>query len=206
MAVVVAKASTGLACISAARTALAKASTIDDVKQIRDKAEAIRMYVRAAGESLQVQNAAADIKLRAERKIGGMLSDMDDKGSHGGNRKSSDTMSLESLGIDKKQSSRWQLASSLPEDEYDSLVIRSVENGTELTQSLVLRAAKGMSIATKGRVVMESSVVDTFDLVGELRECIGSFIDRFGSDRLQILHDVLCSEMNVIKELINGSN
>lgn len=193
----------GLACISAAKSALAKASTIDDVKEIRDKAEAIRMYVRAAGESLQVQNAAADIKLRAERKAGEMLSAMELKP---GKKPIGDTMSLIELGIDKKQSSRWQLAASLPEDDYESLVLKSQENGTELTQSLVLRAAKGLAESVNEIKEPKSVTVDSFDLVGELRECISEFIDRFGSDRLEILHDVLCSETRLIKELIDGSN
>lgn len=197
--------SKGIALLASARTALAEASTLDDVKQIRDKAEAIRMYVRSAGESLQVQNAAADIKLRAERKIGEMLRDME-KAKH--RHSTGDTMSpvkLEELGVTKKQSSRWQLAASLPEEDYELLVLRAVSSGTELTQSLVLRAAKGLvSVEKEPQVTEEATISDTFDLVGDLRECIVAFIDKFGSERWQILHDVLCSEANVVKELING--
>lgn len=77
------------------------------------------MYVRAAGESLQVQNAAADIKLRAERKIGEMLSPME-KNKGGRPSETGDTMSpvlLDDLGISKNQSSRWQLSSKVSESE-----------------------------------------------------------------------------------------
>ena len=48
--------------------ALAEAKTIDEIKTIRDKAEAVRQYARSASLGLQIQNYAAEVKLRAERK------------------------------------------------------------------------------------------------------------------------------------------
>jgi len=54
-----------LSKISAAKNALSKASTMDEVLDIRDKAEAIRVYMRASRASLEVQNQAADIRLGA---------------------------------------------------------------------------------------------------------------------------------------------
>jgi len=53
-----------------ARRELALAVSIDEVKQLRDKAEAIRQYIRQQGASLEMQNQAAEIKIRAERRIG----------------------------------------------------------------------------------------------------------------------------------------
>ena len=54
----------------AARDALAAATTIEDVREIHDQAEAARVYARSAAMGLEVQNHAAEIKLRAERKAG----------------------------------------------------------------------------------------------------------------------------------------
>jgi hypothetical protein len=56
-----------------------------------------------------------EIKLRVERRAGELLGEMDGKGSHGGDRKSSRTMRLENFGITKSQSSRWQTEASVPE-------------------------------------------------------------------------------------------
>jgi len=53
-----------------AKNAIAICKDIDEVKQIRDKAEALRAYAKQAKEGLVVQNNIADIKLRAERRIG----------------------------------------------------------------------------------------------------------------------------------------
>jgi hypothetical protein len=68
---------TTLSRISEARKALTAAKSLDDVLQIRDQAEALRVYVKAAADSLEAANAAAEIKLRAERKAGEMLAAMD---------------------------------------------------------------------------------------------------------------------------------
>ena len=47
-----------------------------------------------------------------------MLAAMEGKGEHGGDRKSSDIVSLENIGITKKQSSRWQMEAKLDEDVF----------------------------------------------------------------------------------------
>lgn len=43
------------------------------MKLIRDKAEALRQYIRQQKGSLEMQNQCAEIKLRAERRAGEML-------------------------------------------------------------------------------------------------------------------------------------
>jgi len=62
----------------------------------------------SAGESLLLQNQAAELKLRAERKAGGLLADMDlNKGTAAPGRSNTMLPRLEDLGITKIQSSRW---------------------------------------------------------------------------------------------------
>lgn len=50
---------------------------MDDIKSIRDKAEAARNYAKAAKLGLEIQNQAATIKLEAERKAGQVLHGME---------------------------------------------------------------------------------------------------------------------------------
>lgn len=132
-----------LSKISAAKIALAQASTFEDVLDIRDKAASIQVYVRAANEGLDVQNQAAEIRLRAERRAGEMLAAMEKAKPPG--KKIGDNVSpnsLESIGITKKQSSRWQMEAKLDEDEFEEIVNECAEEKKELTQSLVLAKAK----------------------------------------------------------------
>ena len=66
-------------------------------------------------ESLVMQNHCAEIKIRAERRAGEMLREMD---LHGGDRKSKlhdATLKLDDLGINRTQSSRWQSIAGMPE-------------------------------------------------------------------------------------------
>jgi hypothetical protein len=68
---------TTLVWFNRAREPLAQAKSLDEVKSIRDKAEALRVYIKQAGESLAMQNWGAEIKLRAERRAGELLGAMD---------------------------------------------------------------------------------------------------------------------------------
>ena len=136
---------TGLVKFDAAIYAIAKARSVDEVKDIRDKAEAARTYAKQAGISLQGQNMLAEIKIRAERKAGEILAAMPGKGKQGGDRKSTTTMgvdTLKELGITDNQSSRWQAEATVPDKEFEEHVKEITEAGKELTSASVQRLAR----------------------------------------------------------------
>jgi hypothetical protein len=103
-----------------ARIAVAKAVDLDEVKNIRDKAEALRVYARQAKESADMERQCAIIRLRAERRIGELLA----KTVQPGNFKLSPrvTIRLSELGITRNQSSRWQTAATLPAADFERYV------------------------------------------------------------------------------------
>lgn len=128
-----------------ARHELELASTIDEVKKIRDQAEALRQYARQQKLSLEMQNRCAEIKIRAERRAGDILSDMDKHppGPPSGDRShdGTDPPRLVDLGISKNQSSRWQSIASIPEDEFEERVEEIKRKNGELTSREFLSLA-----------------------------------------------------------------
>jgi len=120
----------------AAFKALEAARSTDEVKKIRDKAEALRAYAFMA-KNRQLETDAAEIRIRAERRLGEMLQNQKaiqglNRGAAAGGKKESPrgsflelrdlTPRLTDIGIDKKLSSRAQQFASIPEGDFQSLV------------------------------------------------------------------------------------
>jgi N6-adenosine-specific RNA methylase IME4 len=62
-----------LAKLDNAKLAIYTAQNLDEIKEIRDQAEAARYYVKAAGLGKDMADRCAEIRLRAERRAGEML-------------------------------------------------------------------------------------------------------------------------------------
>jgi hypothetical protein len=74
---------------------------LDDIREVIDQAEALRLYFRKATDGLEIQNRAAEIKLRADRRAGELLQEID-RAHRGGDRRSKSragTLKLADLGI-----------------------------------------------------------------------------------------------------------
>lgn len=138
--------STALVRFDAARMALAEARNIDEVKAVRDKAEALRLYARQAGESLEMQNDIAEIKLRAERRAGELLkevervpgtrTDLTSRHDDAGYR-----AQIANAGIAEPTARRWQAIADVPEPVFEQHIETVKSRGDELTSAGVLRIA-----------------------------------------------------------------
>lgn len=142
---------------------LAEARTLDKVKHIIDVAEAARTYARAAKLGLESLNNAAEIKLRAERKAGELLKQLE-RGS-GGDRKSEKikNSSVENLiseyrevlteqEIPNTTAFRWQTVASIPEKQFEKHIAEVIQTGGELTTAGLLKAAKAPHVSQNGGV------------------------------------------------------
>jgi N6-adenosine-specific RNA methylase IME4 len=115
---------TALIKYETARAALAEARTLDEVKDIRDKAEAIRAYARMAKDQ-QLEIDATEIRVRAMRRIGEMMEDgKDERAGHGGDRKSKDSEkplkpTLAEAGIDKNLAHQARQLAAMTEEEFE---------------------------------------------------------------------------------------
>src|ERR1017187_10299191 len=140
----------------AAKKALALASRVDEVKNIRDRAEAVRVYATQARD-YDLQNRAATIRLLAERRAGQLLIDMEkNPGTRGDGRPRKDgtvkrrysqanaiSPTLEELNISKVQSSKWQrLARLVDDDTFEEALNRAKDMFGELTTAGVLRMVR----------------------------------------------------------------
>jgi len=140
-----------LAKLSAANRALAQASTIIEVKQIMDVAEAARTYARAAKLGLEAANHAAEVKLRAERKAGELLAQLER--SNGGRPAENSFQAGTSFSeyrevltendIAPTTAHRWQTVATVPDEVFEELIAETVNAGDkELTSALALRKAQ----------------------------------------------------------------
>lgn len=154
----------------AARRALAAAHRVDEVKAIRDKAEAVRVYAKQARD-LDMQNMAAEIRIRAERRAGELLAEIaKNPGSRGEgrprkdgarNRRSSAPTAyppkLEDIGVTRDQSSKWQRLANLIDDAtFERALTQAKEKNGELTTAALLREIK--EITRPAGVVVEPDI------------------------------------------------
>ena len=125
-----------------AKRALAEARSIDEVKQVRDKAVMLRLYAQLAGD-FEMQNWAAEIRFRAEIRAGEMISQTErNRGGRPAENQSSQTTglppTLAELGITRDQSSTWQMLARIPAGKIETLIARAKEHNEEFTTGGVL--------------------------------------------------------------------
>jgi hypothetical protein len=131
---------TTLTCLESASRVLAEAKNISQVKDIRDRAEAIRHYVKERDLGIQAQNDAAELKLRAERRLGELLSEMPkNRGSQGKGVRCHDatTPTLDEIGLDKHDSHRCQRIASLDQSTFEEHITTTRAAEKELTTASV---------------------------------------------------------------------
>lgn len=106
--------------------AIAEAYETDEVKGIRDKAMALEAYFRQA-KNTEAERRACEIRLRAERKAGALLSEME-KSKGGRPQKTPDNPvgsseyrdAVRSTGINEKTAERWQQLAQVPDHEFEA--------------------------------------------------------------------------------------
>lgn len=132
---------TGLIHFNRARQELQKAKTIDVVIAIRNAAAEIRLRAeRRAGEMLQKAKESGD-----RAKPTDMLSRGNINVTTGKNGNIDITVSpatLAEIGVTKMQASRWQSIATIPEVQFEQIIRETIEANRELTQRALLKVAQ----------------------------------------------------------------
>jgi hypothetical protein len=120
---------------------LAACNSIDDIKSIREKGEAVRHYAKTAKAGLELQNRAAELKLRAERRAGELLRALELRGGDRVSERAGSRPTLAQLDLTKSQSARWQKLAAIPEEVFTKAIAFARAEGVELTTAGLWRMA-----------------------------------------------------------------
>ncbi|MFE8033826.1 hypothetical protein [Thiohalocapsa marina] len=215
---------TALIKYDAACRALAEAKAVDEVKDLRDKAEAMRIYgMQAKNKTLEID--AAEIRIRAERRLGELIAAQKatvglNTGSRGqlhGRKETGEVLalvddegqkppSLSDAGISYDLSSRAQKIAAVPEAEFEAEVVEwrervSAENARVTTR---LEKAGERAAKKKGHEPAASSA-ELADLKSMLAEQAGQFeqtlAENIALQKIVDADDRLAEAMRQIKQL-----
>ena len=146
------------AIVERVKLMLAEVHNLDTIKDIRDKAEALRQYAKQAGDSWEAQNHAAEIKVWSERRGGELLRELergepsrlrDDDGMFTVDSMMESTVSpyrsaLTESDIAPTTAHRWQLLATIPEEVFSETIssVWESEQLKDITTNLMLRKAQ----------------------------------------------------------------
>jgi N6-adenosine-specific RNA methylase IME4 len=128
-----------LSLYDTASRALAEAKNLTEVKDIADRASALKEYARRANDR-HLEIDAAELRIRAERRLGEMLAVTELNHGKRGDRgprsapRSDSRPTLAEIGIDKKLSSRAQKLASISERAIEARIAtwrQGAERGAE---------------------------------------------------------------------------
>ena len=178
---------------NAACMALAAAKSTDEVKGLRDKAEAMRAYAHQS-KNRQLEIDAAEIRIRAERRLGELLIEQKatvglntgnagagrpEKGGSVSEPPKDSRPTLADIGVDKKLSSHAQKVAAIPEAEFEGIVGQwrdAIETENERVTTNIIAAAE--KAAAKPHVANNTGNNEWYTppaIIDAAREVLGGF-------------------------------
>jgi len=121
---------------------LAEEVRLDPIRELRDTAAAARVYAKQRGMGQKAQNLAAEVRLRAERRMGEILATMPKhrgaQGNPGGRgapveRKPDDPPTMADLGLDKNEAHRMRWLARVPQEALQNALGSFRESKVDLT-------------------------------------------------------------------------
>ena len=153
--------------IDAALSALASAKTPDELIQLSNQAAALQVYARRAKLGMVAQNRCAEIRLRAERKLGELLTTT--PRLHGRPKSVPDENTfprLSDLGVpDRKISHRAQRIAAVPARDFEAYLRDAQHGGWEITTRQLLWLSERRQASSRNRQrIVGGRVADLIEL------------------------------------------
>lgn len=152
---------TALVKYDAACRALAEAVSVDEAKDVADKAEAMRVYARQA-KNTQLEADAWEIRKRAEDRMGALSAALD-KSAGGSNPEAtlpaagkSKSAVLREAGISTSAANRYEHFNALPPAEKEQRIARgraAIENGKSIADAIIRDDDKAAKRAAKEQLL-----------------------------------------------------
>lgn len=133
--------------------AIVVAHDLDEVTGIRNQAEALRQYAKQSRLSIEDINRLVEIKLRAERRAGELLGELDRAQGQRSDLPAATSAQpepkltlkkqVEAAGLSMPQAKRWQMLSELPAPVFEQHIAEIKDAGNELSTGAILRVVQG---------------------------------------------------------------
>lgn len=148
----------------AARTALAEAHRVDEVKDIRDKAEAMAAYARQAND-IQLIRMATEIKVRAERRCGELTRTIEKRQGnflHDERNGKAKGDVLSDAGITWVDAHRYEKLAAMPEEHFETAIATAQAATGQVSTAYMLRVAKELETNSQMRREIEQMKKQNF--------------------------------------------
>jgi len=156
-----------LGTLDQATRMLAESRTLPEVKKIKDLAEAARVYARAAHLGQEAQNYAAEIGVRAQRKAGKILKQLEKSNGDPADCVSGGSeyrQTLDETQTNERTAQRWQELAEVDDGPFEDYLQRQKDNSKEISASGLLREKKAENRCQK------QCSADRSDTLRDLRE------------------------------------
>lgn len=157
---------------------LERIDTAEDVAAFADDARILRAAIDAADHGIDIRNEAAELHLRAERKLGTLLEGVVKRG----NRHTGSTIPE---GINQQRAHRARQLASVPGDAFDEFIAHNKQNRREISQRGALQLLPRTQREDRSNIaaVYTAPPVDT-----EIARAIGL---EASDDRAQLIVDAI---------------